>query len=115
MRDTLQTLRRFNSKTLRQRIKIMIKRFLLTTSVVVAFAAAVQTAKATDLPMRAPTVQIMSPVSVYNWTGIYVGLNGGYGFGSVDPLTLFSNNFNSLNSSANGWLAGGTMGAQIQS
>jgi outer membrane immunogenic protein len=57
----------------------------------------------------------MSPVPVYNWTGIYVGINGGYTFGKQDPLSLFSSDFNSFSYNANGWLAGGTFAAQIQS
>jgi outer membrane immunogenic protein len=74
-------------------------------------------ALATDLPTRpayAPT-PILSPVPVYNWTGIYFGINGGYAFGKQDPLSLFSSDFNSFEYRANGWLVGGTFGAQIQS
>ena len=57
----------------------------------------------------------MAPVSVYNWTGLYVGINGGYAFGSQDPLSLISNDYSKFSYSANGWLVGGTFGAQIQS
>src|SRR5262249_43358165 len=31
-----------------------------------------------DLPVKAP---IVAPVAVYNWTGFYVGGNGGYSWG----------------------------------
>ena len=54
-------------------------------------------------------------VSVYNWTGIYLGINGGYTFGKQDPLSLISNNYSAFDYNANGWLVGGTFGAQIQS
>ena len=57
----------------------------------------------------------MSPVPVYNWTGIYLGINGGYTFGKQDPLSLISNNYSAFDYNANGWLVGGTFGAQIQS
>jgi outer membrane immunogenic protein len=95
---------------------MLIKRVLLTTVVLTAFAVAAHPANAADLPARPVTqAPIMSSVSVYNWTGIYVGLNGGYGFGKQDPLSLLSNDVSPLAYNANGWLLGGTFGAQIQS
>jgi len=57
----------------------------------------------------------LSSKDCYNWTGIYLGLNGGYAFGTHDPLSLFSSNFNAFSYNANGGLIGGTFGAQIQS
>jgi outer membrane immunogenic protein len=79
-----------------------------------AFAAmSSASAFAADLPMQtyksAPAM-----VAVYNWTGFYVGVNGGYGWGSQDPLTLFSNRFDRTNFNINGGMVGGTIGAQIQ-
>ena len=85
----------------------------------VALLLGSQVVLATDLPTRpayAPApIPIMSPVPVYNWTGIYFGINGGYAFGKQDPLSLFSSDFNSFEYNASGWLVGGTVGAQIQS
>ena len=74
----------------------MIKRVLLA---IAAFTASVSCTLAADLPVRPAYTpsQIMSPVSVYNWTGIYVGINGGYTFGNQDPLSLFSTDFNTFN------------------
>jgi outer membrane immunogenic protein len=79
-----------------------------------AFAAVSSAnAYAADLPMQtyksAPVV-----AQVYNWTGIYVGVNGGYGWGTQDPLVLFSNRFDRSSFNINGGMFGGTMGAQIQ-
>ena len=44
---------------------------------------------AADLPMQAYKAAPVVP-PVYNWTGIYVGANAGYGSGKQDPLGLFS-------------------------
>jgi outer membrane immunogenic protein len=79
-----------------------------------AFAAmSSASAFAADLPMQtyksAPAM-----VAVYNWTGFYVGVNGGYGWGTQDPLTLFSNRFDRTNLNISGGMVGGTIGAQIQ-
>jgi hypothetical protein len=78
---------------------------------------AVHPVAAADLPTRpayAPA-PMMSPTPVYNWTGIYVGLNGGYGWGNQDPLNLITNRFDGDSVAFSGGVFGGTAGAQIQS
>jgi outer membrane immunogenic protein len=67
-------------------------------------------------PPRAPVAYIPTVASVYNWGGIYFGVNGGYGFGKsewTDP-----NNFSALGSTGNfnlsGFAAGATVGANLQ-
>jgi outer membrane immunogenic protein len=52
------------------------KRFALAVSVI-AFGAA--TASAADMAVKAPPMA--APLSVYDWTGFYVGVNAGYGWG----------------------------------
>jgi outer membrane immunogenic protein len=80
-----------------------------------AACAAISSASAfaADLPTQtyksAPVV-----AQVYNWTGMYVGVNGGYGWGTQDPLTLLSNAFDRTSFNINGGMFGGTVGAQIQ-
>jgi len=74
-----------------------------------------QTALAADLPQRPAAAPLLAPTPVYNWTGIYVGLNGGYGWGHQDPLNLITNRFDDSSVSFNGGVFGGTAGAQIQS
>jgi len=82
--------------------------------IAVALAAvSAASASAADLPMqsyKSPPVV----AQVYNWTGFYVGVNGGYGWGTQDPLTLFANRFDRTNFSIKGGMFGGTIGAQIQ-
>ena len=90
------------------------KRLILAVAGTVAIGSV--SAWAADLPSRPMTpAAIMAPVPAYNWTGIYLGINGGYGFGKQDPLSLFSNDYDAFNYDASGWLVGGTFGAQIQS
>ena len=79
------------------------------------FLALAQTVFAADLPRRPAPSPLMSPTPVYNWTGIYVGLNGGYGWGHQDPLNLITNRFDEQSVNFTGGVVGGTMGAQIQS
>ena len=91
------------------------KRRLLSSIALAALLPVV--ASAADLPTRpahAPA-PMMSPTPVYNWTGIYVGLNGGYGWGSQDPLNLITNRFDGTSIGFSGGVFGGTAGAQIQS
>ena len=78
----------------------------------VALAALVGSAVAADIPRRveraAPPVPYMAPV--YNWTGFYAGINGGWGWGtgSMDG----SPSTGDLKGS--GGLVGGTLGYNWQ-
>ena len=75
-------------------------------------------AHAADLepaPVYRPPAPVVAPVPLYNWTGIYLGANGGYAFGQSTPMSLYSSDFSAFNYDTNGWLAGLTAGAQIQS
>jgi outer membrane immunogenic protein len=78
-------------------------------------AGLVQTASAADLPRRPPPAPLLAPTPVYNWTGIYFGLNGGGGWGQQDPLNLITNRFDGQSVGFSGGVFGGTAGAQIQS
>jgi outer membrane immunogenic protein len=80
---------------------------------IVALAAAAQSASAADLPRRGEMpvkAPIAAPVPYYNWTGFYVGINGGGAWGrSSFDFPGSSTNFNT-----NGGLIGGTAGYNYQ-
>jgi outer membrane immunogenic protein len=76
--------------------------------------AATSQVLAADLPAAAPRqpVAYKAPPPVFSWTGFYLGINGGYGFGE-------SNWFNTVDGptghfNAGGFLLGGTLGANYQ-
>jgi outer membrane immunogenic protein len=87
------------------------KRFVIAGAL--ALAAGGQ-ALAADLPPpmapppRAPATYVPAPVPIFTWSGIYFGINGGYGFGTASV----SNGGGSV--SPNGFLAGGTLGGNYQ-
>jgi outer membrane immunogenic protein len=69
---------------------------------------------AADLPLPGPPPATYVPAPFYNWGGLYLGINGGYGFGDSnwnDP-----NNPNGVtgNFKTSGFLGGGTLGANFQ-
>jgi len=74
-----------------------------------------QTALAADLSQRPVAAPLLSPTPVYNWTGIYFGINGGGGWGSQEALNIITNRFANDSINFSGGVFGGTVGAQIQS
>ena len=90
------------------------KKMLASTTAALALLATPLVAQAADLPMQAyKSAPVVAPV--YNWTGIYIGANAGYGMGKQDPLGLISNDFDRFDYTLSGGMIGGTFGAQIQS
>ena len=80
------------------------------TAVLVLTGSIASAADLPQAPYRAPAVV----ATAYNWTGMYVGINGGGGWGNQDPLILFGNRFDRSSTSISGGMVGGTVGAQIQ-
>jgi outer membrane immunogenic protein len=62
------------------------------------------------LPPRLPGVSYL-PAATYNWAGGYLGLNGGYAFGSSNWSL---NGISSGSFNTNGFLFGGTLGGNFQ-
>jgi outer membrane immunogenic protein len=73
---------------------------------------------AADLPQppppQAPVAYVPVPVPVYNWGGIYVGINGGWGFGNAKWTANTPVGAVSGTVSDNGGVVGGTLGANFQ-
>ena len=65
-------------------------------------------ALAADLPAYKAPAYTAPQISYANWTGLYVGLNGGYGFGKSNW------DFPAVSTSPKGGLIGGTIGYNLQ-
>jgi outer membrane immunogenic protein len=91
------------------------KTISLVSTLFVALLVGTQLAVAADLPRKPQPAPLLAPTPVYSWTGIYFGINGGYGWGHQDPLNLITNRFDGRDVDFSGGVFGGTFGAQIQS
>jgi outer membrane immunogenic protein len=83
---------------------------LLVTAAALAAFAAVGTAGAADLPYKAPPMAVAAPS--WNWTGTYVGIEGGGGWGRTQQMDVAGVTTGSFTQS--GGTFGGTSGIQIQ-
>src|ERR1700732_5238302 len=89
------------------------KRILLVGALALATsvpALAADLPPAPPPPPREPAAYVPA-APAFSWTGFYIGLNAGYGFGRTQWNTAFGTvgNF-----STNGPLAGGTIGGHYQ-
>jgi outer membrane immunogenic protein len=88
----------------------MLKTLLAGASALVLSSAAVLAA---DMPVRPPVAKAPAQVAapLFNWTGLYYGVSGGYGWGSSrhsDPVV------GQTSFDTDGWLFGGTVGYNWQ-
>ena len=88
------------------------KRLVLAGLGVVAMATMMASAQAADMPRRAAMPTKAAPMynAPYNWTGVYVGINGGGGWGRSD----FSGALAGSNFRTSGGMVGGTLGYNYQ-
>jgi outer membrane immunogenic protein len=78
-------------------------RFVKLVIGAVALAAVPQLASGADIQARrAAQPPVTAPVSVYNWTGLYLGVHAGYGWGDIESIDQ------------NGWFGGGQIGYNWQ-
>jgi outer membrane immunogenic protein len=89
------------------------KRVLLIAGALAGFG--VSQALAADLPQPAPIPKAPAayvPAPVFSWTGFYLGINGGYGFGQSSWNNAVDGSTGNFNTS--GFLVGGTIGGNYQ-
>jgi outer membrane immunogenic protein len=89
----------------------MMKRFVLAGVGVLALATMMASAQAADLPRRS-AMPVKAPVyaAPYNWTGFYIGINGGGGWGRSN----YSGALAGSDFRTSGGLIGGTLGYNYQ-
>ena len=88
----------------------MLKTLMASAAALALSSAAVLAADAPVRPVHKAPVQVAAPL--FNWTGLYYGVSGGYGWGSSthnDPAAISSGSFDT-----DGWLFGGTVGYNWQ-
>jgi len=89
------------------------KRFIPTVCAALAAATMALPSLAADLPRPVYKAPVVAPVYIapFSWTGFYVGINGGYGWGEAEV----SNSLGSFTTDTqDGWLIGGTIGYNFQ-
>jgi outer membrane immunogenic protein len=79
------------------------KYFPVAGTIALFALVSVNTARAADMPVKAPP----TPAPAYSWTGFYVGGNAGYGFSS-DPTVSFVGNDTNATGATCGGAFGGT-------
>jgi outer membrane immunogenic protein len=92
-----------------QKVNTM-KRLILTAGAGLLAAAMAVPSFAADLPRPAYKAPLYS-APAFSWSGFYIGLNAGYGWGT-SSWTNGTGTTGSFN--VNGWLAGGTLGYNLQ-
>jgi outer membrane immunogenic protein len=85
------------------RMKVFAGALALGMSSASAFAA--------DMPARAPVAKAPPAVALFNWSGFYYGIQGGYAWGKSNHTVA---GVSSGDIDTDGWLAGGTIGANWQ-
>jgi outer membrane immunogenic protein len=70
------------------------------------------TAFAADLPQPPAPAPVFVPPQPFTWTGVYIGVNGGYSLGNANLNDGFGD---SASFNANGGIVGGTLGFNYQS
>ena len=79
----------------------------------VLLLAGVAGAAAADMPVPqgAPVPPLIYRPAFYDWSGVYVGVNAGYGFGQASWIDI---NGSTGNFNTNAFVIGGTLGANYQ-
>jgi outer membrane immunogenic protein len=84
-----------------------VNRFLISTA---SLALLSSTALAADLPVYQPAPEAIATAAVYDWSGVYVGLQGGYAWGHDDYVVSGT----PFDFDVDGAFVGGHVGANFQ-
>jgi outer membrane immunogenic protein len=97
------------------------RKAIFTGAGMLALAAALlQPAAAADIPAPAPVYRAPPTVVIFNWSGFYIGVHGGGGWGSKDatsapyPFAAATITPDAATIDVTGWLAGGQFGGNYQ-
>jgi len=82
--------------------------FKLRWAIVAVCSLTSMSALSADMPLK---YQPPAPIPAFNWTGFYIGINGGYGWGRFNAVNQIGNN---LSFDTRGGLIGGTVGFNYQ-
>lgn len=93
------------------RIVNKVKALTVACSVIAAGGYAFAADLPAPPPPQAPAAFVPPPVPVYDWSGIYIGVNGGWGWGNA-KWTLPTTATGSV--ADNGGVVGGTLGVNFQ-
>lgn len=89
------------------------KRILMAGAGLFALAAASSPTLAADIPVRPPVTKAPPMAApIFNWSGFYVGIQGGGGWGDVDWTYVGLGT--TADHGTSGWLIGGTIGVNWQ-
>ena len=86
---------------------------ILSLLAVAASLGFAQAASAADMPTKAP-VKAAPVAAPYNWTGLYLGVEGGYAWGSSVQFFTAGGGGTTDRYNINGWAGGGTLGYNWQ-
>ena len=95
------------------------RRVVFAGALALAIATITATApvRAADLPQPPPPMArapVFVPPPVYNWSGFYIGINGGWGFGTSNWTNSLTVPGSSGDFNLSGGVVGGTVGANWQ-
>ena len=69
---------------------------------------------AADIPSRPATAPVVAAAPVFSWTGLYAGLNVGYGSATINDTTTSGGVSTTSSQQMSGFLGGGQIGANYQ-
>jgi outer membrane immunogenic protein len=100
---------------LQKREGCVVKRIFGLSVIIGAMLVSSISAQAADLPQapppQAPVAYIPAQIPLYNWSGVYLGINGGWGFGTAKWTVA---GFGASSAHDNGGVIGGTLGFNYQ-